>query len=418
MWQRLRRDTVPPGQKYSKEAVIALTIHWCFMFGNSMSGVFLVLYLWRLTGDLTMSAVYNVTTYVMTIVIFAYGGWLAKRKDRLFTCRLGIFLISLFYLAVVLAGEEIVRWYVLFAMVQGLAGSFYWVSYITLQYDVSTDENRARFLAINFNVTTSASLMGPALAGFLISRFQGLHGYVLVFGLAFVMYLVAFLISFRMKLDSSHHRTYYLRLMGQVMRREPKFTRALISWFVFGLLQGVMLFLPNILLYTVVPKENVIGYLGVGFSLLSILVSSVLARVGGGELQLRYLVLSLAGLSAGALLLNWDMTLVTVLIFITLHAVNNPVQNNLVGTHYYQLIGKLPLKGVIRIETVVIREAFLNVGRICSIGIMLLLTSDVQGIGMALTLLFIALLQFVQVWFLNMDQRADQDRLKQPTMSA
>ena len=54
-------------------------------------------------------------------------------------------------------------------------------------YDVSTDANRIRYMAVNTIVFTSAGLIGPALAGFLIVQFEGLSGYVIVFSMSFVL---------------------------------------------------------------------------------------------------------------------------------------------------------------------------------------------------------------------------------------
>jgi YQGE family putative transporter len=179
-------SAIPEDKKLSRDAKISLLIHSFFQFGASMSGVFLNLYLWRLTHSLLINGIYSILTWLIAPLALIIGGWLAKKKDRMYTYRIGLLLFVLFYLAVILAQEKIVDYYMLFALFNGIAGCFYWTGYLTLMYDVSTSINRIRFLAINMIMFTGAGLVGPALAGFIISRSAGLQGYIIIFTLCFL----------------------------------------------------------------------------------------------------------------------------------------------------------------------------------------------------------------------------------------
>ncbi|UUZ80781.1 MFS transporter [Paenibacillus sp. P26] len=268
-WLRLRERweartlSIPVERRLSKEAGAALFIHFCFQFGASMSGVFLTLYLWRLTHSLWINGLYNAVNYAVAPLAFALGGYIIKKKDRMVTYRIGIGLIALFYLAVVLAGERVVDYYVLFAVFNGISSAFYWAGYLTLMYDVSTEQNRIRFLAVNMIFFTLAGLIGPALAGLIIRMNDGLKGYTIVFGIAFFMFLLAALGSLRIKGKTSHHKTYYLKYVGIVMKKNRDWLKALFGFTTMGLFQGIMLFLPNILLFQLVGREDLVGYLGV-----------------------------------------------------------------------------------------------------------------------------------------------------------
>jgi MFS transporter, YQGE family, putative transporter len=44
---------------FSREAVISLAIHACFQFGGSISFVFMSIYLWRLSQDISIIVLYN-----------------------------------------------------------------------------------------------------------------------------------------------------------------------------------------------------------------------------------------------------------------------------------------------------------------------------------------------------------------------
>ncbi|WP_281885426.1 MFS transporter [Paenibacillus sp. YYML68] len=366
-WLESRRSSIPPDKRLSNEAAVSLFIHFCFQFGASMSGVFLTLYLWRLTESLTINAIYFATSFSAMMVGFVFGGWMIKKKDRMVVYRIGIAMNAVFYLAVVFAGELVASWYLLFAIGHGIAGAFYWVGYLTLMYEVSTDQNRIRYLALNTTMFMLGGLVGPALAGFLIRMNDGLQGYTLVFGIACVMFFIASIGSLRIKSNASHHRTYYLKYSGLLIRKHKRWAKSMYGFLSLGLLQGLMLFLPNILLFRLIPREDIVGYLGVLFALLSIGASMYISRFGNESLAKRMIVLSTLGFVLGTLFIVADMSIGSVLIFMILYSVCAPLQGNTITVFFYRTIGELPLRGELRVESVVLREIFINIGRIIAI---------------------------------------------------
>jgi MFS transporter, YQGE family, putative transporter len=400
-WLESRRSGIPPEKRLSKDAVTALFIHFCFQFGASMSGVFLMLYLWRLTHSLWINGMYNIVNYAIAPLAFAIGGYIIKRRDRMVTYRIGIGLIALFYLCVIMAGERVVDYYVIFAIFGGLSGSFYWAGYLTLMYDVSTDQNRIRFLAINSIVFTLAGLIGPALAGFLIKVNEGLTGYTIVFSISFMMFLAAALGSLKIQSKKSHHKAYYLKYVGLLMRREPDWLKALFAFAVMGLFQGLMLFLPSILLFEIVGREDLVGYLGVLYASLGIGTGLFISRYGSESLAKRFVLVSTIGFLLGTLFIIWKMSLFTVIAFMVLYSVCAPLQGNTVTSYYYRLMGGLPLKGQLRVESVVMREVFLNTGRVVSIVLMLLVTGYLGNETLPWVLSAASLLQVGLVWLLS-----------------
>lgn len=384
---RLRNEGKPPERRLDDEAQLSLFIHFFFQFGASMSGVFLNLYLWRLTGDLWINGMYNIINFTVSACAFVLGGWLTKRTDRMYAYRLGLLLISSFYICVVIAQEKVAEWYPLFAVFGGLSGAFYWVGYLVLMYDVSNDRNRIHYLAMNSIFFTSAGLIGPAMAGRIIAVNDGLNGYITVFGIAFLMFLLAALFSLKIKAKPSRHKTYYIGHTYGVMRREPQWLRSLWGFFGIGLLQGIMLFLPNILLYEVMPQEDQIGYMSVLFSLITIFMGMLLSRYARESQTTLYLWISGAGMIASASLLLLGLKLWTVVGFMILYSFFNPLQGNTISSHYYRLVGRLPLRGNFRVESVVVKEVFLNAGRAVSIGVLIFLLGNVQGERLAYILL-------------------------------
>ncbi|WP_028611748.1 MFS transporter [Paenibacillus harenae] len=394
---RLKGTPLAPEQRLGKDAVTALMIHCCFQFGASMSGLFLNLYLWRLTQDLVVNGVYNIVVFLVTPPAFAIGGWIAKKRDRMVTYRLGIVMIAVFYLFVVIAREQVAQYYIWFAIFNGLAAGLYWTGYLVIQYDVSTEANRIRFLAMNMVFFNSAGLAGPALAGFIIQRNEGLQGYIFIFTLAFVMFLIAAIVSLRIPMVPTHHKAYYLKLMGIVMSRNKRWLKALYSFFVLGLFQGIMLFLPNILLFQTVGREDWVGYLGVFFSSLTVATGYVISRKAQKEHVRKYVLLSTTGVAIGSGLLLIQVEFWSVATFMILFSICNPLAINTLTSYYYRLIGSLPLKGQLRVESVVMRELFLNVGRVVSITLLIVLAGDLHSSWLPVILFAMAVLQYLLI---------------------
>ncbi|OPH61275.1 MFS transporter [Paenibacillus ferrarius] len=400
-WLQSRGNSLPREKQLSSEAVISLIIHSTFQFGASMSGVFLNLYLWRLTHSVVVNGTYSMIVYILTPIGFAIGGWMIKKKDRMVSYRLGIMLVGLFYLSVIIAQERLVEYYVLFAIFNGLASAFYWVGYLTLMYDVSTEQNRIRYLAFNMIFFTVATLAGPALAGLIIRLKEGLSGYTIVFGIAFVMFLLAALISLKIKASGGHHRVYYLKLTGLLMKKERAWLKALLGFFGIGLLQGTMLFLPNILLFKVMPREDIVGYLGVLYSSLSIVTGIFISKYANASKARFYLIISTVGYLIGVSLLMGSINVWSVVGFMILYSIFSPLQGNTMTGYYYGLIAKLPLKGELKVESVVVREFFLNVGRVISIICLISFGSNLDGGLIPWILMIAAMTQIGLVWSIN-----------------
>ncbi|MEK3910619.1 MFS transporter [Paenibacillus sp. FSL H7-0331] len=400
-WVDSRRLHIPAEKRLSKDATTSLFIHFCFQFGASMSGVFLTLYLWRLTHSLWINGMYNIINYAVAPFAFMLGGLLIKKKDRMVTYRFGIALIALFYLVVVLAQERVVDYYVLFAIFGGMAGAFYWAGYLTLMYDVSTEQNRIRYLAMNMIVFTLAGLIGPALAGYIIRQNNGLQGYTIVFSIAFLMFLMAAVGSLRIKTKATHHKAYYLKYVGLLMNKNRLWFKSLFCFSILGILQGMMMFLPSILLFKIVEREDLVGYLGMLYASLGIATGMYISRYGRDGWAGRFIIISTIGCVAGSLLLVWKLNLYTVILFMILYSICAPLQGNTITSYYFRIMGTLPLKGQLRVESVVMRETFVNVGRIVAIFVLIILNRYTGDWTLPWVLLGASIVQIGIYWLIE-----------------
>jgi len=86
-------------------------------------------------------------------------------------------------------------------------------------------------------------------------------------------------------------------------------------------------------------------------------------------------------------------------VFMILFSLGNPLMHNTLSNSYYRQIALLPLKGQLRNEAVVLRETFLNAGRVLSIVALLVFADNLES-AMLPAVLFAAALTQTLIFFL------------------
>jgi YQGE family putative transporter len=208
------------------------------------------------------------------------------------------------------------------------------------------------------------------------------------------MFLVAGLVSLKIKALPAQRKAYYLKYTWLLMRKNPGWLKSLFSFTSLGMLQGSMLFLPNILLFQVLSKEEWVGYLGVLFSGVTMISGFYISRNAKESQRVRYFIFSAIGFTMGSILLLWNINLWSVIGFMIIYSIFNPLQGNSLTSMYYGLIGNLQPKGQFRVESVVVREIFVNAGRVISVSFLLLFAGSLQGSMLPWMLVIFSVIQF------------------------
>ncbi|WP_117161489.1 MFS transporter [Paraliobacillus sp. X-1268] len=386
-------------KKLSSQAVQILFNHGIYQFGNSLSIIFVNLYLWRLTNSLWISGMYNLIAILAQAVTTILIGKRSKKIGRTLMYRYGILLTALFYLFIVVLQENIIQHFYWFALIKGIAQGMYWVAYFTIVHEFSSDQNRFRYLGWNQIVMGGSNLLGPAIAGFIISLSNELSGYMIVFSLAFLMFVIATIGSFQIQKEKMPHKSYYMKYLKLIIIREPNFLKALIGWFVLGFPQGILMYIPPILIYSIFNNESVVGYLNIVFLSLSILSSYLISRLAEIEATRGYLLLAALGFILASLFLIWDINMITVILFMSVHHLFKPLQGNAYAAFYFQWIDLLPLKGAFRVESIVLRETFINLVRAMGIITFMIFSAEIDGSIVAYVILAVMLMQLILPFF-------------------
>lgn len=297
--------------------------------------------------------------------------------------------------------ENIVDFFYLFAILKGVSASFYWLGHFTLMYDFSNNRNRHRYLGWNMVVNNLAQLTGPALAGIIIGLYTDLTGYTLVFAIAFMMFFLAAMGSLKMEKAPGFHKEYYLKFVFQMLSKYKRFSRSVIGWFIIGLPQGMMMYIPAVLLFTVFQREEIIGLINSFFLCLTIVCSYMVSRYASINKTSLYMLVSAIGLTVASSLLFLGISLWPAVIFLAIYHLLNPMHANTYTAYYYKIMDELPLGKNFRIESIVIRETAINMGRAVSVVIVMFTIQTIETVILPIILFLVAMTQFLLIWSVN-----------------
>lgn len=168
----------------TRDLLLLLTIGGLYALAIALSNTFVNVYLWKQSGRFTDLAIYNLAIVVLQPITFLFAGRLAKKIDRAFVLRFGVIFLAAFYLIVLMAGEQAAARLVLLGSVLGIGYGFYWLAFNVLTFEITEPETRDFFNGFLGVLTSTAGMIGPLIAGIVISQLTDDTGYTVIFTLS------------------------------------------------------------------------------------------------------------------------------------------------------------------------------------------------------------------------------------------
>jgi MFS transporter, YQGE family, putative transporter len=375
--------------QYPKDLFLLLFVGCLFTLSTALSNTFVNIFLWKQSGDLSDIAIYNLTIVIMQPIAFYLAGWFAKKIDRVIVLRIGVVILALFYIGVLFMGSMASNFLIALGAMLGLGLGFYWLAFNVLTLEVTEPETRDFFNGYLGVLNSFSGMIGPLSAGFIITRMDKHLGYETIFTISMILFLIAVVISFFLKRRKADGH-FGLKEVFQERKENRAWFQLLNAHFFQGLREGTFIFLIVIWVYTASKSEFALGTFG--------FVQSVVSFIG-------YYIVShylkpwhrKKGIFAGGLLLFISPFMLLLPLTFTLlivYGISVSIAYPLLLVPYvsltYDIIGKC--RGIYekRIEYIVVREFFLNAGRIVSILTFLIvinLLSEERGIPLLLPIL-------------------------------
>ncbi|WP_028399219.1 MFS transporter [Ectobacillus panaciterrae] len=352
--------------KVNRDLILLLTIGGLYTLGISLSNTFVNIYLWKQTKNFMNLGLYNLAVVVMQPITFSFAGKLAKKIDRIVILRFGVSALAVFFITVLLAGTHASQFILMIGSILGIGYGFYWLAFNLLTFEITEPETRDFFNGFLGLLTSLAGMIGPILAGLIISNMKKWNGYTFIFVLSLTLFTIAVVLSFFLSRRECEGR-YELRQVFQERKRNRNWERITLAHFFQGLREGTFIFVISVYVYITTGSELAIGKFGLVSSGVSFLCYYLAARIIKGKLRKKAILLGGIILYVAVYFVIIDVTYAKLLIYAACIAVAYPILLVPYNSMTYDVIGKARNAKELRVEYIVVRELYLNLGRICSI---------------------------------------------------
>jgi MFS transporter, YQGE family, putative transporter len=357
--REVHREPLPADGKW------LLMINSLFAGAGGLSGTFLNIYLWKILKDLEQIAVFNLFIFLFAAIGFATAGWLAKRTDRLYTLRIGVAVLALFYVLILLLGPRVGQWYAGLGCLQGFGAGFYWLSYNILVFEVTEPKTRDTFNGANGFLVAIATGVAPMLAGWILSTWLQ-FGYRILFLLSFGLFLTAVLVTWWL----SRRKEPPLFDLNAGFRPEEHgglWRQTLGVCLLIGFREGTLFFLPFLLLFVVTRDELLASRYLLITAVLSLAANYVAKRFLTFERRPLFVTVSAFMLGLSVLLLLIQVNTTGLFVFGILNSLFAPLLLIPFSCLTYDVMGRLPQAEHRKAEYLVIREVAVDAGRCLSL---------------------------------------------------
>jgi MFS transporter, YQGE family, putative transporter len=381
-----------------KDAKALLLVSTLFTFAMGLSNVFVNVFFWKQTSDFKVIVIYNMMHYIVIPMIFILGGIIAKRKNGIWPLRLGLLAYALFFIVILLVGGKGIIYIYILGVIHGIGSGFYWLAYNTLCFDFTDITNRDTFTGFNGSCSGIASAAAPITSAYIISIFNDMTGYRIVFAITLSIFIVLILISMTLRCKNYVGKLDYKKAFLSNCEEWGIIRKSTVFW---GFRDVIIVFLVNILIIETTKSELSIGQLTLAASLVSSISYMLVQKIIKPSRRRLSIIIGTVGSFAAILGLAVKVEYITLLIYVVTDALFIPFFMIQLTSSTYNVINRAHDENM-RIEYMINKDLMLNTGRIISAGILLILlnvSSDpavLQGY-----LLFIGVAPIVSGYFLS-----------------
>ncbi|MCP3741384.1 MFS transporter [Rossellomorea sp. BNER] len=350
----------------TRDLSLLLLIGGLYSLSVALSNTFVNIYLWKQSGEYLDLGIYNLTVVVFQPLTFILAGRWAKKVDRVIVLRIGVIFLALFYLSVLFFGKNAGDFLVVLGALLGIGYGFYWLAFNVLTFEITEPETRDFFNGFMGILTSVGGMIGPILAGFIISRFVSFQGYTIVFGISLTLFSLAVILSFFLNRRPASGRYCFVRILEE--RKYNKNWRLITNAHFFqGLREGTFVFVISVFIFISTGSEFAIGTFGLVNSGIAFVGYYLTSRLIKKEQRKKAILAGGILLYAAIFLIVYDISYTKLLMYAATIAVAYPILLVPYISMTYDVIGTGWKAAEMRIEYIVVREIFLNLGRVVSV---------------------------------------------------
>lgn len=358
-----------------KEAKILLFMSALFTFAAGLSGIFVNIFFWKQTNSFIVIVIYNMIHYITTPITFMIGGIIAKKKNGIWSLRLGLILYAIFYSLILILGNRGGIYIYILGMVYGFAVGFYWLAFNTLSFDFTCVTNRDTFNGFNGSCAGVAAAIAPITSGYIITRFTGNKGYSIVFTITLSIFIVLLIISLFLKCNNYGSKVNFKKVFSKNCSDWSIIRKSTTLW---GFRDVIIGFLVNILIIETTGSELSLGKLTFIGALASSGAYVLVQKIIKPPRRRLAIYVGTIGSFLAVTTIVYKVSYATLLIFMVVDSFLLPFFLIQLSSSSFNVINKIHEEDL-RIEYMINKDIVLNGGRIISSIILLLVLSLFKG---------------------------------------
>ncbi|MFZ2538351.1 MAG: MFS transporter [Oscillospiraceae bacterium] len=372
-------------------------MHVVYLLATSTTMVFVNTLLMRVSTDDNIALQYNIVHFSFVSIAMVAAAILMRKLTNKKIIFIGVGMSMITYLLVLVFMNTLDIFYPVVAATHGIATGFYWIIYFDSLMKYSTDDTRD--VAMNFIGVCGGfvSLIMPLACGYTIGAFAGFTGYYVMFAILFLVAGVAVYLVTRLDVEQpDHKKSQFFRLIKNTYTKKVWFFVIHMDFFK-GIREGAFSFFLNVLLFSIVKSEGLVGintFLVGGTSMIACVIASKISRPSN---RIRYMAIATILLTIITTILFIELNTVTVLMLSIANAMLSVFMVNPVTTTLYTVFDKVPYAKELKNETFAVTEWYKNAGRIS--GIVFIMIMPDGGFWSVLSLAILVLTQIVTAIF-------------------
>lgn len=350
----------------NKDLLYLLFIGGLYSLSIALSNTFVNVYLWKQSGQFEDIAIYNLSMVVMQPITFILAGRWAKRIDRVIVLRLGVTFLSVFFLSVLFIGERASDFLVLLGVLLGIGFGFYWLAFNVLTFEITEPDTRDFFNGFMGLLASFAGMVGPILSGWIISSMEEFTGYTVIFSISLGLFTGAVILSLFLKRRPANGNFSFREILKE-RKRNVNWNRILSAHFFQGLREGTFVFVISVWVFITTNSELALGTFGLVNSAVAFIFYYLASRLIKPAYRKKAILIGGIILYAAIFLIIFDLSFTRLIIYAAVIAIAYPVLLVPYLSLTFDVIGKGWKAAEMRIEYIVVKELYLNSGRITSI---------------------------------------------------
>ncbi|NUK30925.1 MFS transporter [Parageobacillus sp. VR-IP] len=388
-------------EQITRDLVLLLCIGGFYALSVSLSNTFVNVYLWKQSGEFRDLALYNLSVVTLQPITFVFAGKLAKKIDRIIVLRLGVSFLAVFFITVLLVGSRAHDYLILLGALLGIGYGFYWLAFNVLTFEITEPETRDFFNGFFGILTSMAGMIGPIAAGYIISSLANTRGYTLIFSISLILFIIAVILSFFLHRRPADGNYLFLRILKE--RNYNQNWRLITNAHFFqGLREGTFVFVISVLVYITSKSELALGKFGFVNSLTSFIAYYVVSRLMKRKYRKKAILCGGLLLYVAIFLIVFHVSYPRLILYAVTIAIAYPLLLVPYSSLTFDVIGRSWKSAEMRIEYIVVRELFLNGGRIVSIlSFLATITFFEEKTGIPILMLILGAGHFIIYFFIR-----------------